>query len=230
MVKLRHRVGLCVDQQCHQLCPGRRFGSARTVPLRTGKVMKQTTPAKTTCHVAQHLKGEIQMKPRNLPSIYSEADERCSRTDAHLGPSDSSDSVSDLAGLNGMDDDDLNASVDIALREDGRRSLSSAEVRFFGASDSAGTGESRSAVAEAGVEAADVGVDRAFTLGRQQGGGAEKDEYQDAAFTDLSHDFGSQQSDDVRDEEGGVSGVGPAGEWVATKGRGTRSNESKEKS
>ena len=38
------------------------------------------------------------MKPGNLPGIDTEADERSASTDAHLGPSDSSDSASDLAG------------------------------------------------------------------------------------------------------------------------------------
>ena len=132
------------------------------------------------------------MKPRNLPSIDTEADDTSGRTDARLGPSDSSDSASDLAGLDGMDDDDPNVPVEVALREDGRRSMSSAEALSGAASDSAGTGESRSAGADAGIEAADVDVDRVFTPGRQQSGNADEDddEDQDLGFMDPPDESG----------------------------------------
>ena len=169
------------------------------------------------------------MKPKNLPGIDTEADERSGRTDAHLGPSDSSDSASDLAGLDGMDDDDLNVPVDVALREDGRRSLTSAEASSGAASDSAGTGESRSAGADAGVEVADVGVDRVFTPGRQQSGSADDDEDQDLGFMDPSDESGPQQSDGLQDEDDDGPGVGPDVELVTTKGRNTQRNDSKEK-
>ena len=143
------------------------------------------------------------MKARNLPSIDTEADETSGRTDAHLGPSDSSDSASDLAGLGGMDDDDPNVPVDVALREDGRRSVSSAEALNGAASDSAGTGESRSAGADAGVEAADVDVDRVFTPGRQQSGNADDDddEDQDLGFMDPPDGFGPPEPDGPHDED-----------------------------
>lgn len=111
----------------------------------------------------------------------SEPEERSGRTAAPLGPSDSSDSASDLLGLDGMDDDDPNVPVVVALREDGRRSLSSAEALNDAASDTAGTGEGRSAGADAGVEAADIGVDRVFEMGHQQDGRAAEDEDPDLA-------------------------------------------------
>ena len=143
------------------------------------------------------------MKPRNLPSIDTEADDTSGRTDARLGPSDSSDSASDLAGLDGMDDDDPNVPVDVALREDGRRSLSSAEALSGAASDSAGTGESRSAGADAGIEAADVDVDRVFTPGRQQSGNADEDddEDQDLGFMDPPDGSGPPEPDGPHDED-----------------------------
>ena len=171
------------------------------------------------------------MKSRNLASIDTEADETSGRTDAHLGPSDSSDSASDLAGLDGMDDDDPNVPVDVALREDGRRSLSSAETMSGAASDSAGTGESRSAGADAGVEAADVGVDRVFTPGRQQSGNADDDddEDQDLGFMDPTDESGPQQPDGLQDEDDDVSAAGTAAELVTTRGRSTKSIDSKEK-
>lgn len=133
---------------------------------------------------AQHRNTETQMKPKHLPGTDFEADERSGRTDAHLGPSDSSDSASDLAGLDGTDDGDPSVPVDVALREEGGRSFSSAEPLNGAATDSAGTGESRSAGADAGVEAADVGIDRVFTPGRQPDGSWEEDLDQDLAFMD----------------------------------------------
>ena len=169
------------------------------------------------------------MKSRNLASIDTEADETSGRTDAHLGPSDSSDSASDLAGLDGMDDDDPNVPVDVALREDGRRSLSSAEAMNGAASDSAGTGESRSAGADAGVEAADVGVDRVFTPGRQHSGNADDDEDQDLGFMDPTDESGLQQPDGLQDEDDDVPAVGAAAELITTRGRSTKSIDSKER-
>lgn len=115
------------------------------------------------------------MKQSRLPGVDIDAEERSGRTDAPLGPSNSSDSASDLAGLDGMNDDDPNVPVDVALRDDGRRSLPTGNTLSGAASDSAGTGESRSAGADAGVEAADIGVDRVFTPGRKEGG--DVDEY-----------------------------------------------------
>ena len=169
------------------------------------------------------------MNPRDLPSIDTEADERSGRTDAHLGPSDSSDSASDLAGLDGMDDDDPNVPLEVELREDGRRSSSSAEALNGAASDSAGTGESRSAGADAGIEAADVGVDRVFTPGRQQNGNADDDEVHDLEFMDPPDESGPQQTDGLQDEDDDVPAVGAAAELVTTRGRGTNSSNSKEK-
>lgn len=115
------------------------------------------------------------MKQSRLPGVDIDAEERSGRTDAPLGPSNSSDSASDLAGLDGMNDDDPNVPVDVALRDDGRRSLPTGNTLSGAASDSAGTGESRSAGADAGVEAADIGVDRVFTPGRKEAG--DVDEY-----------------------------------------------------
>ena len=169
------------------------------------------------------------MNPKDLPGLNTEADERRRRTDAHLGPSDSSDSANDLAGLNGMDDHNSNVLVDVALREDGRRSLSSAEVLSDAASDSAGAGESRSAGADAGVEAADVGVDQVFTPGRQQGGSADDEEDQDLGFMDPPDESGPQQTDGLQAEDDDVPGVGPAAELVTTKGGSAKSIDSKEK-
>ena len=78
-----------------------------------------------------------------------------------LGPSDSSDSGSDMVGLSLQDDDDPNAPVDVALREDSQRLETSVESTGPGlASDMSGTGERRSAGGDGGREAADISPDR----------------------------------------------------------------------
>ena len=148
------------------------------------------------------------MKPKNLPGIDIGADERSGPTDAHLGPSNSSDSASDLAGLNVMDDDDPNDLVDVALRGDGGRSLSSA-----------GTS----------VEAADVDVDRVFTPGRQQSGNKDDDEDHDLGFMDAAGEFGLPQPNVLHDDDGDVPAVGAAAKMVTKKGGSLKSNDSRAK-
>ena len=79
-----------------------------------------------------------------------------------LGPSDSSDSGSDVAGLEFQDDDDPAMPADVAMREDSQRPETSVESVAPGlASDMAGTGERRSAGGDGGArEAADISPDR----------------------------------------------------------------------
>lgn len=79
-----------------------------------------------------------------------------------LGPSDSSDSGSDVAGLAEPDDGGLAAPVDKATAPDIERSDTSHESVGPGIdSDSRGTGERRSAGGDAGRrEAADISPDR----------------------------------------------------------------------
>jgi len=79
-----------------------------------------------------------------------------------LGPSDSSDSGSDVAGLDAADDEDPGLLVDTATDADSQRPEGGAETFSPGAdSDGAGTGERRSAAGDAGaLEGADIGPDR----------------------------------------------------------------------
>ena len=79
-----------------------------------------------------------------------------------LGPSDSSDSGSDVAGLDAADDEDPGLLVDTATDADSQRTEGGAETFSPGAdSDGAGTGERRSAAGDAGaLEGADIGPDR----------------------------------------------------------------------
>ena len=87
--------------------------------------------------------------------------EPAGRDTAALGPSDSSDSGSDMAGLD-QDDGDPGQPVDVAMNLDARQPLQSGDTLSGAGSDSSGTGERRSAAADSGREGADISVDRIF--------------------------------------------------------------------
>lgn len=78
-----------------------------------------------------------------------------------LGPSDSSDSGSDLAGVATHDEGDPGLPVDIATRDESPHPATVSEsVRPGADSDAGGTGERRSVTGDAGVrEASDIGPD-----------------------------------------------------------------------
>ena len=82
-----------------------------------------------------------------------------------LGPSDSSDTGSDMAGIEDQDDGDPGQPVDVAMNIDARQPLQPGDTLSGAGSDSAGTGERRSAVSDGGREGADISVDRIFTPG-----------------------------------------------------------------
>lgn len=84
------------------------------------------------------------------------------RDTASLGPSDTSDTGSDIAGLDEFDDSDPSMPIDVALDPDAVRPHAGSDVYGAGVdSDASGTGEARSATGDAGLrEAADIGVDR----------------------------------------------------------------------
>lgn len=83
------------------------------------------------------------------------------RDNEALGPSDTSDSASDIAGLDELDSGDPAMPVDVALRGDSERPVTSLESIGPGIdADAAGTGERRSAASDAGIEAADISPDR----------------------------------------------------------------------
>ena len=83
------------------------------------------------------------------------------RDTAALGPSDTTDSGSDIAGLE--DTLDPGGSLDSIAEPDSLRPMTGREV--LGAdSDSRGTGERRSAGSDAGVEAADIAPDSIQTI------------------------------------------------------------------
>jgi hypothetical protein len=81
------------------------------------------------------------------------------RDTGSLGPSDSSDSGSDLAGIEAFEDGDPAVPLDVALGADSRGTPTPADS-VAADSDAAGTGERRSAGADAGRDGGDIGLDR----------------------------------------------------------------------
>lgn len=91
--------------------------------------------------------------------------EPAGRDNAALGPGDSSDTGSDMVGIDMNDEGDPGMPVDVALREDTPHPLVLADALGLSASDAAGTGERRSAGSDADLyEAADIGVDQVFAM------------------------------------------------------------------
>lgn len=131
------------------------------------------------------------------------AAEPAGRDVATLGPGDSSDTGSDMAGIDDSDDGDPGLPVDVAMRDDMPRASIAHETLSGSASDAAGTGERRSAGLDAGErEAADIGVDRVFSLGADgqaallDDEALDEDEDPDLAFVDEA-----QAGDPLEDED-----------------------------
>lgn len=118
--------------------------------------------------------------------------EPAGRDQASLGPGDSSDSGSDLAGLDGDDDDaDPGLPVDVALRDDQQAPLT------LGESLPASEGST-------GVrDGADIGVDRVFSIGA--GDGDADADADDDAFIDAV-DGAPADDDEVTDLDGDSEG------------------------
>lgn len=102
------------------------------------------------------------MRQSSLVSVERAAAEPKGRDTATLGPSDSSDSGSDMAGLDTPEIADPALPVDVALRDEFTHCLGY-ESLGGSASDAAGTGERRSAGSDPGaLDAPDIAVDRVF--------------------------------------------------------------------
>jgi hypothetical protein len=107
------------------------------------------------------------------------------RDTAALGPSDSTDSGSDIAGIDALDTADPALPVDVALARDIERPLTAPEVLASGSSDAAGTGERRAAGSDPGApDGADVSVDRVYDPLAE--GDVDEDEDPDLAFVDAA--------------------------------------------
>lgn len=115
-------------------------------------------------------------------------------TDA-LGPSDSSDSGSDVQGLDRIDDGGPDAPLDRGAADDIARPGTSTEAVAPGVdSDAQASGERRSAVGDAGPDGADIGPDRIV-------GAVEVDD--EAALDDLRASSPVDQGDEEEDEDAG---------------------------
>jgi hypothetical protein len=128
-----------------------------------------------------------------------------------LGPSDSSDSGSDMAGLEDPEVADPTLPVDVALRDDSPHALLGSENLGGFASDVAGTGERRSAGSDAGAsDAHDIGVDRVFVAGATGEEDPPDDEDPDLAFIDeiQAQDLVESADDVVEEAEEGEEDEG----------------------
>lgn len=90
------------------------------------------------------------------------------RDTATLGPGDSSDSGSDMMGLDGEVGGDPGVPVDVALRDDVSHPAVAVDALDGRPSDAGGSVERRSAGGDAGREAADIGVDRVFSVADEE--------------------------------------------------------------
>lgn len=118
----------------------------------------------------------------SLLGIDRAATEAPGRDTAALGPGDTSDSGSDVAGVEDLDFADHVEPVDVAMRSDEGRTMLPPESLDGTASDSGGTGERRSAGSDAGREAADISTDRVFDPATDEN--IDEDEDPDLAFVD----------------------------------------------
>ncbi len=123
------------------------------------------------------------------------------RDTASLGPSDSSDSGSDLAGLDERSGGDPAVPVDVALRGDTEHPLLSRDTLNAQGSDTAGTGERRGAADDHQREAADIGVDRIVTPHREAGDDDVVDEGDVVIDDDPLDDIAGSPTSDPLDEE-----------------------------
>lgn len=129
-----------------------------------------------------------------------------------LGPGDSSDSGADLAGAEALDRADPGLPVDVAMNQDVEHALVPAET-LDGDSDSAGTGERRSAASDAGIrEAADISVDRIVPAPGDEMD-LDDDEDPDLAFVDAL--TAGDELDVDEEEEAAADASKPAGKRPA---------------
>lgn len=133
--------------------------------------------------------------------------EPAGRDAASLGPSDSSDSGSDMMGIDDSEGGDPNAPTDVAARDDHNTEPRTPEA-LDSPSDAAGTGESRSAGADGGKrDGWDIGVDR--VIAAPDGPEVDdEDEDPDLAFVDEAEAGSDDAASD--DDEEGAEGDDPA--------------------
>ena len=138
------------------------------------------------------------MAHSSLIGIDRAALEPAGRDIATLGPSDSSDSGSDMSGIDEEGGNEPTEPVDVALRGDAHRG--SVETGDGSASDSAGTGENRSAAGDAGgPDGADISVDRVFDASDENADDVLSDSDLEALNTAASFETLDDDDDDADD-------------------------------
>lgn len=139
-----------------------------------------------------------------------------------LGTGDNSDSGSDLMGLDAEDQADPGLPVDVAMSDDAQVFISADGV-IGSSGDASGTGERRAAAGDSGREAADIGVDRVFSLA---GDGTERDdEDADLAFIDdavslADRDAAADAAEDEDEDESSGSDAATAAAGSRDRGDG----------
>jgi len=133
--------------------------------------------------------------------------EPAGRDAASLGPGDSSDSGSDMMGIEDSEGGDPTLATDVTTRDDlGGASLLPPDA-LTSASDASGTGESRSAGGDSGKQDGwDIGVDRVFTPGVADAD-ADAGEDPDLAFVDEA-EAGDPLEDETEESDEPVDGEG----------------------
>ncbi|MDO9439176.1 hypothetical protein [Hydrogenophaga sp.] len=129
--------------------------------------------------------------------------EPAGRDTASLGPGDSSDSGSDMMGVADSEGGDPGMPADFASHDEQRPGLLSREA-LESSSDAGGTGESRSAGADAGKQDGwDIGVDHIVNADGTNAT-SDDDEDPDLAFIDdaVADDDPLLEDDEDEDEEG----------------------------
>ena len=145
------------------------------------------------------------MRQSSLVGVERAAPEPKGRDTATLGPSDSSDSGSDMAGLDTPEIADPALPVDVALLDEFTHCLPGYESLGGSASDAAGTGERRSAGSDPGaLDAPDIAVERVFVpVEPGEDLDPPDDEDPDLAFIDdiQAEDLPAQEDGEEGDED-----------------------------
>ncbi len=142
------------------------------------------------------------MARSSLLGIEQAAAEFTGHDTASLGPSDTSDTGSDIIGIDGFDDDDAMVPVDVAIDADRPHVGSAGDERFGidGGSDFGGTGERRSAGGDSGIaDGADIAPDRIVSHPDADLDDEGDDAEVEALLAGLD-DGGASESDDAEDD------------------------------
>lgn len=140
-----------------------------------------------------------------LYGVDSAPGQAAGRDSAALGPSDTTDSGSDVANLDYLDDSDPSMPVDRATGWDSEHATTTHESVGPGIdSDASGTGERRSATGDAGLrEAADIEADR--IIDPNAGLGDESDMDDRVSLEEFADASADEEAEEEGADEGGAA-------------------------